>query len=74
MAETTAHVSTYAPTDLANSFTLAARREGLSTSAALRAAMRGFVLDVAQRDERPDGGPGVVETGSAATEAAGASR
>jgi len=61
MAETTAHVSTYAPTDLANSFTLAARREGLSTSAALRAAMRGFVVDVAQKDESRAGGRGSVE-------------
>ena len=74
--EAPVHVAAKAPVELATQFAIAARAAGMrSTSAALRAAMTAYIADVAhQEDERPDGGPGVVDTDSAAPEAAGASR
>jgi len=67
----TEHVSTYAPVALANRFRLAARREGCSTSAALRVAMQVYVVDVAEREERPAGRPGALDTSESAEAVSG---
>jgi hypothetical protein len=63
------------PADLAEAFALASERHERTFSGELRIAMRERLASLApQEDERPDGGPGVVETDSEAAEAAGASK